>query len=256
MPRRFRLPEGVLRRFLLAVGIFLPFLLYIAFRVLPPTRSFLLNVESQVVRVTTRVTQAFRYITFNEDIEQNELALCTEEKAHLAEQVATLLSSDVGPVRTLPVQVVARAYGGDEQHVLIWKTDSEPFASGEGVGVGKILFGVVLEAKNDLAVVRMITHPESAIPAMVLGKEATVGIVSGTGGAWLEFSYVPKGSDVQVGDTLVTSGLGQGVTRGFVLGTVREVIDADPSPFYRIKIEPFVHSDSWWEAEVLHIPAL
>ncbi len=256
MPRRFRLPEGVLRRFILAAGIFLPFLLYVTFRILPPTRSYLLGFESRVVRVTTRVTQAFHYVFLSEATEENELALCSEEKAHLAEQVATLLSSDVGPIRTLPVQVVARAYGGDEQNVLVWKTDSEPFVAGEGVGVGKILFGVVLEANNDLAVVRMITHPDSAIPAMVLGKEATVGIVSGTGGAWLEFSYVPKGSDVRVGDTLVTSGLGQGVTRGFVLGMVREVIDADPSPFYRIKIEPFVHSDSWWEAEVLHIPAL
>ncbi|MEK9157055.1 MAG: rod shape-determining protein MreC [Patescibacteria group bacterium] len=256
MPRRFRLPEGILRRFLLAAGIFLPFLLYIAFRVLPPTRSFLLHVESQVVRVTTRVTQAFHYVFLNEALEEYELALCAEEKAHLAEQVATFLSSDVGPIRTLSVQVVARAYGGDEQHVLVWKMDGEPFVVGEGVGVGKILFGVVLEANNDLAVVRMITHSESAIPAMVLGKEATVGIVSGTGGAWLEFSYVPKGSDVQVGDTLVTSGLGQGVIRGFVLGTVREVIDADPSPFYRIKVEPFIASDTWWEAEVLHVPAL
>jgi len=256
MPRRFRLPEGVLRRFLLATGIFFPFLLYIAFRFFPPTRLYLFNFESRVVRVTTRIAQSFRYIFLDEVIEEHELALCTEEKAHLAEQVATLLSSDVGPIRTLPVQVVARAYGGDEQAVLVWKMDSEPFVVSEGVGVGKILFGVVLEANNDLAVVRMITHPDSAIPAMVLGKEMTVGIVSGTGGAWLEFSYVPKGSDVQVGDTLVTSGLGQGVTRGFVLGTVREVIDADPSPFYRIKVEPLIASNAWWEAEVLHVPVL
>lgn len=256
MPRRFRLPEGMRRRFLLAVGIFLPFIFYIALRNFPLTRDILLRAEARMVRITTRVGQAFKYVFLHEYFEQNELALCSAEKAQLAEQVAILLLSDVGPVRTLPVQVVARAYGGDEQHVLVWKTDSEPFSSGEGVGVGKILFGVVLEAKNDLAVVRMITHSESAIPAMVLGKEATVGIVSGTGGAWLEFLYVPKGSDVHVGDTLVTSGLGQGVTRGLVLGTVREVIDADPSPFYRIKVEPLIQSDSWWEAEVLHIPSL
>lgn len=256
MPRRFRLPEGMLRRFLLAAGIFLPVMLYLAFRSFPPTREVLIRTEAWAVRITTRIAVAYDYIFLHENIERRELALCSEEKALLAEQVATLLSSDIGPVRTLPVQVVARAYGGEEQHVLVWKMDDEPFVVGEGVGVGKILLGVVIEVKNDLAVVQMITHVESAIPGMVLGKETTVGIVSGTGGAWLEFSYVPKGSDIQVGDSLVTSGLGQGVLRGFVLGTVREVIDADPSPFYRIKVEPLIQSDSWWEAEVLHIPSL
>ncbi len=256
MPRRFRLPEGVLRRFLLTLGIFLPLFLYVGFRALPQTRAYLFGFESRIVRLTTRIVHAFHYVFLNEAIEENELVLCTEEKVHLTEQVAKLFSSNVGPTRTLPVQIVARAYGGDDQSILVWKMDSEPFVIGEGVGVGRILLGVVLEANNDLGVVRMITHPESAIPAMVLGKEATIGIVSGTGGAWLEFSYVPKGSDVQVGDTLVTSGLGQGVTRGFVLGTVREVIDADPSPFYRIKVEPLIASEAWWEAEVLHIPTL
>lgn len=231
-------------------------LFYIALRSFPPTRDTFLRSEAWAVRVTTRIAGAYKYVFLPEAIEQSELSLCREEKALLAEQVATLLSSDVGPIRTLPVQVVARAYGGDEQDVLVWKMDDEPFVIGEGVGVGKILLGVVVEAKNDLAVVQMITHVESAIPGMVLGKETTVGIVSGTGGAWLEFSYVPKGSDIAVGDSLVTSGLGQGVARGFVLGTVREVIDADPSPFYRIKVEPLIQSDSWWEAEVLHIPSL
>lgn len=256
MPRRFRLPEGMLRRLLLAAGIFLPFILYYSFRSLPLTRDVFLRTESWALRVTTRVAVAFHYVFLHEQIEQNELVLCTQEKAYLAEQVAMLLSTDVGPIRTLPVQVVARAYGGDEQSVLVWKMDDEPFVVGESVGVGRILLGVVVEAKNDLAVVRMITHAESALPGMVLGREATVGIVSGTDGAWLEFSYVPKGSEIQVGDTLVTSGLGQGVTRGLVLGTVREVIDADPSPFYRIKVEPLVESNTWWEAEVLHVPSL
>lgn len=256
MPRRFRLPEGMLRRLLFATGIFLPFVLYVLFRVLPPTRDVILRAESWAVRVTTRTSEAFRYVFLHEHMEQNMLAVCVSEKAHLAEQVATLASSDVGPVRTLPVQVIARAYGGDEQQVLVWKMDSEPFVVGEGVGAGKILLGVVIEENSDLAVVRLLTHPESALPGMVLGKEATMGIVSGTGGSWLEFSYVPKGSDVQVGDTLMTSGLGSGVSRGLVLGTVHEVIDADPSPFYRIKVEPLIESTAWWEAEVLHIPSL
>ncbi len=256
MPRRFRIPEGLGRRLLLASGIILPLVLYTALRAIPVTRGWLLSNEARVVRITTRIGDAFRYVVLNKAFEENELLVCTQEKEMLAAQVSTLLYTDAGPVRNLPVQVVARAYGGDGQHVLVWNASSEPFVVGEAVGTGRILLGTVIEAKNDLAVVQLVTHEASALPAMVSNKEATIGIASGTGGSWMEFSYVPKGSDVHVGDVVVTSGLGGNMLRGLVLGTVREVIDADPSPFYRIKMEPLVYGNAWWEAEVLHLPVL
>lgn len=256
MPRRFRLPEGMLRRLLLATGIFVPFLCYLILRTIPFTRTAVLSGESRIVRFATRTGEAFRYVVFDDALASNELLFCTEEKNHLAENLASVLLADVGPVRTLPVQVIARAYRGEAEQMLIWRRESESFFIGQGVGVGRILFGVIIEAKNDLAIVRSTTHKQSALPAMILGKEETVGIAAGTGGAWIEFAYVPKGSAVAVGDVLVTSGLGEGVARGFVLGIVREVIDADPSPFYRIKVEPSVPSDAWWEAEVFSIPSL
>lgn len=256
MPRRFRLPEGAVRRLMLGAGVLLPFLLYMGLRTFSLTRSFMLANESSVVRGTTRFTQAIRYVFFDEKLEQDALGMCKEERAELAEEVALLRASDVGPVRTLPVEVIARTYNGDSHKVLVWKQEDDPFVVGEGVGAGKILYGIITEAKIDLAVVETITSEKSAIPAMISGKEATVGIAEGTGGAWLEFSYVPKGSDVVTGDIVVTSGLGGGVVRGMVIGTVREVINADPSPFYRIKVEPLVYSDAWWEGEVFHLPML
>lgn len=256
MPRRFRLPEGMLRRLLLAAGILFPFILYASARAIPQTRPRILGLEAQIARITTRGAEAFHYIFLNKEFEENELVLCKEERRAFTEEIATLRASDVGPVRMLPIQVIARSYAGDDQKVLVWKEEGDPFVVGEGVGTGKILLGIIAEAKNDLAVVEMLTHSESAIPGMVSGKENTVGILSGTGGSWMEFSYVPKGSDISVGDTIVTSGLGGSVTRGLVLGTVREIIDADPSPFYRIKVEPAIYSDTWWEAEVFHLPSL
>lgn len=256
MPRRFRLPEGMLRRLLLAAGILFPFALYTFLRAVPQTRPSVLAFEAQTARITTRAGEAFRYVFLRKDFEENELTLCQEERRALTEELATLRASNVGPMRILPVQVIARSYAGDDHKVLIWKEEGDPFVVGEGVGTGKILLGIIVEAKNDLAVVRTLTHSESAIPAMVSGKEETVGILSGTTGAWMEFSYVPKGSAVAVGDTLVTSGLGGGIVRDLVLGTVREIIDADPSPFYRIKVEPAIYSNAWWEADVFHLPSL
>lgn len=256
MPRRFRLPEGVLRRFLLTLGIFIPFVLYVGLRSFSVTRPTILQGEARFVRGATRIGQAVRYVFLEESWEEHALMTCTEEKEKLVQEMSTLRYTDVGPVRAFPVQVVARAYQGDEEDVLVWKQEGDPFVVGEGVGVGRILLGMVVEAKNDLAVVQTITHAQSAIPAMVSGKEETVGIAKGTGGAWLELLYVPKGSAVEVGDTVVTSGLGGGITRGLALGTVKEVIDADPSPFYRIKVEPLIYSDAWWEGEVFHIPSL
>lgn len=256
MPRRFRLPEGTVRRLVLAAGILFPFVAYLGLRALPATRPMMMRTEARILRTTTRLAQAFRYVVLEETFEANELAACQAQNTTLIQDLAVLRASDVGPVRTLPIEVVSRTYGGDTHRVLLWKAEGDPFLVGEGVGAGKILYGLIVEAKSDLAVVETITSEKSAIPAMILGKEATVGIARGTGGAWLELAYVPKGSDVAIGDSVVTSGLDGSVTRGLVLGTVREVIDADPSPFYRIKVAPMVSPDAWWEGEVFHIPTL
>lgn len=257
MPRRFRLPEGIRRRLILSLGILLPFVLYGAFRAFPATRDVLLRAEARVVRVTTRMREAARYVFLEQEWEENALIACTNERERLLQELGVLRYTNVGPVRTLPIQVVARAYAADDHDVLVWKKEEgELFVLGEGVGVGTVLLGRVIEAENDLAVVRTLTHPESAIPAMIAGKEHIGGIAVGTGGAWLELRYVPKGSAVEIGDTLVTSGLGGGMMRGLTLGTVREIIDADPSPFYRMKVEPIMQSASWWEAEVFHLPVL
>lgn len=256
MPRRIRIPEGFVRRLALAGGMLVPLLGYGVFRQLPSTRDQVLSFESRIVRVTTRVGEAVAYVFQDSEREKSELSVCLEEKNLLANQVQAALYAKVGPERTFPVQVVARAYGGDEGSVLVWNGSGETFVVGEAVGVGSIFLGSVEQAKGDLAVVQLVTHEASEIPAMLAGKEDVVGVLSGTGGAWLEFNYVPKGSAVAVGDTVVTSGLGSSLSRGLIFGTVREIIDADPSPFYRIKVEPMVPSDAWWEAEVFHIPNL
>lgn len=256
MPRRFRLPEGMLRRLLLALGILLPFVVYITLRTVPFTRSRVLSFEAHTARLATRASEALRYVFLNEHFEANELVLCKEERLALMQELARLSERDVGPARILPVEVLARSYGGDEGRVLVWKQEGDPFVVGEGVGIGNVLLGMIWEAKNDLAVVQVLTHQESVIPAMISGAEETVGILSGTGGAWMELRYVPKGSKVAVGDRVVTSGLGGGVERNAELGTVKEVLDEDPSPFYRIKVAPAIAHDAWWEAEVFHLPSL
>lgn len=257
MPRKFRLPEGIARRFFLAGGVLFPFAVYMALRALPITREHVLALEARTVRVATRTKQAVQYVFLNKAMEENALWSCREEVKEVAQELAEVRATNAGPVRTFPVGVIARTYAGEEQKLLVWNTQTQdPFMVGEGVGAGKILFGVIVEAKKDLAVVQTTTHKASAIPAMISGKEETIGIAEGTGGAWLELAYVPKGSSIAVGDTVVTSGMGGGMIRGLILGIVQEIIDADPSPFYRIKVEPLVYSDDWWDAEVFHLPTL
>ena len=185
MPRRFRIPEGVLRRFVLSLGILAPLILYGVLRAVPWSRPGILQTEARIVRVTTRLEQAVRFVFTESALEENALVQCTEDKNRLVNELGELRARAVGPLRTLPVQVIARAYGGERENVLLWREDATPFYEGESIGVGKILLARVKEAKGDLAVAQSVTHKESAIPAMIAEKEEVMAVVQGTGGAWL-----------------------------------------------------------------------
>jgi rod shape-determining protein MreC len=84
----------------------------------------------------------------------------------------------------------------------------------------------------------LVSDPRHAVPVQI-NRNGLRSIVQGTGDYQrLDLQHVPQGSDVEVGDLLVTSGLGGRVPPGYPVGRVHE-IQADPgSTFLTIHVEP------------------
>lgn len=88
------------------------------------------------------------------------------------------------------------------------------------------------------AVVRLVTDPSHAIPVQI-NRNGIRAIAYGTGDtSRLELVNVPSNADVQPGDLLVSSGLGERFPPGYPVGHVMRV-EVDPGrPFARISAEP------------------
>jgi rod shape-determining protein MreC len=122
---------------------------------------------------------------------------------------------------------------------------SQPVVTGSGV------LGQVFRTGPFSSEIILLTDAEHALPVQVL-RSGVRTIALGTGRATaLELPYVPQNYDVQVGDVLVTSGLGRVFPFGLPVARVTKV-DRDPTqPLARIHAVPLANIES--DREVLFI---
>jgi rod shape-determining protein MreC len=119
-----------------------------------------------------------------------------------------------------------------------------PVVTWEGV-VGRIL-----RTSPHTAVVLLVIDRNSAVDALIQ-RTRTQGIVEGEGGSRCSVRYVPRGEDVQVGDTIITSGMEGIFPKGLSLGEVARVVKKDYGLFQEIEIAPSVHFSRLEEVMVI-----
>ncbi len=144
------------------------------------------------------------------------------------------------------------------EHVLIGEllaVDQDPFqrrvlinkGSGAGVFEGQPLLdaygvmGQVVEVNELTSTALLITDPSHAIPVQD-NRNGLRAIAMGIGeAARLEIPNIPNNADIQVGDLLVTSGLGQRFPPGYPVATITE-IEKDPTqPYAHVMATPTAH---------------
>ena len=100
------------------------------------------------------------------------------------------------------------------------------------------VFGQVVIAGDETSELILISDRQHALPVQVLRTGARA-IVEGTGDYnSLRLRNVPPTMDIEVGDQLVSSGLGQRFPRGYPVGSVVSVEQHSASPFMEIRIAP------------------
>jgi rod shape-determining protein MreC len=104
---------------------------------------------------------------------------------------------------------------------------------------GAVLVGRVAETGLHTSKVQLITDPGSNVAAMLQQSRAT-GLVVGQPDGSLRMLYIPQEDTVQVGDVVLTSGLGGAFPRGLVLGQVSQVVKQDFALFQEAVIHPAV----------------
>ena len=133
-------------------------------------------------------------------------------------------------------------------------TSSKGSASGLAVGMPVCsqsgVIGQIVECGATSSVVRLITDEGSAVPCVVQSSRA-LGSLQGHADGTLTLEMVSIEEDVEVGDTVVTSGLGGVYPKGLPVAVVTNVEQPEGALYYEISVEPIVRMDSLEEVLVV-----
>ena len=161
-----------------------------------------------------------------------------------------------------------RGYRLSVQMVGIVDVDLDPYrqrivldaGSDSGVRIGQALIdsggvlGQVIEVSAHRATALLLTDADHAIPVQV-ARSGLRTIAYGKGRTdQLELPNIPQSGDIQVGDLLVTSGIGGGFPAGFPVGTVAGLHPDNTRLFIVADAKPAAHLDNG--AEVLLVSNL
>jgi len=143
--------------------------------------------------------------------------------------IAELLSVDLDPFRRQVV--INKGSQSDDLYV------SQPLLDADGI-MGKIVHIYPLTSTAIL-----ITDPDHSLPVQV-ARNGLRTIAVGTGSSnQLELLYLPNNADIQIGDELITSGLGCVFPAGYPVARVTAV-NINPSlPFAQVLAEPAAKLD-------------
>ncbi|MCS5636078.1 MAG: rod shape-determining protein MreC [Myxococcota bacterium] len=139
----------------------------------------------------------------------------------------------------LPSTVVGLDVSPFFRSVLVDRGSRHGVQAGNPVITHEGVVGVVTRTSAHAAKTMLVLDRQSAVDAVVQ-RSRTRGTVRGRGTGWPEFEFEARGGDVQVGDLLLTSGLGGVYPKGLRLGEVTELSESGGGLFRLAVISPGV----------------
>jgi rod shape-determining protein MreC len=139
-------------------------------------------------------------------------------------------------------------------HALIIDRGTESgVMRGDAVIVGDgTLVGRVERAVLGRSTVLLLTDPRCALAVMSSDHPESNGVAQGENGLVVSMSLIPQHAPITAGDTIVTTGLEQGIPRGLVLGTVESVESVASDPFISATVAPAVDPIDLTKVAVIH----
>lgn len=225
-------------------------------RLVRPLESLLIEVTAPVLAVGARLKdgclrlwRGYFYLVGvqaeNEALKQRLAQL--EAQAHLYQE-AKLEQERLRRLLELKVQLALPVQGariiGYEitpwfKCALLDKGAREGLQRGMGVVNAEGVIGRLVECYPHYAKVLLLLDRSSAVDALVQ-RTRLRGILAGDGGRGCRLKYIHKDQDVQVGDLVLTSGVGGIFPAGLPLGKVTAVDRKSPGIFQEVEVTPAV----------------
>jgi rod shape-determining protein MreC len=148
--------------------------------------------------------------------------------------------AQVLPLETVAGEVIAREWGGWVRSLTVNRGRGDKVARLTAVITPDGLIGRVVDVRPGVSIVQVLTDPASTVGAHAV-RTRTQGIVEGEPRGTIRFKFMARdGSQIEVGDLIVTSGQGGVFPRGIPIGRVRAIDDRGSALFHYAAIEPVV----------------
>ncbi len=102
------------------------------------------------------------------------------------------------------------------------------------------LVGRISEVLATTSKILLITDPSSTVNAILQASRLT-GVISGTPGSHPVIGFLPQGTEIGVGEVVLTSGMGGSFPKGIHIGQVVEVRQRDVNVFQEAVVRPTVN---------------
>ncbi len=180
---------------------------------------------------------------------RNQIVELQQENAQIPDLQKALGISSSEDDTYVVAQVVAHDSSPFTDRVLIDQGTAAGVKTGMVVfSSGLSLVGTVVDVNDDYSWVRLITDASSKVNGQVLESQVN-GSVSGHADRSLSFDLTQ--GNVNVGDTIVSSGIGGNYPPGRTIGTVTEVSGTPQDISRTVKVEPLVRMGTLEIVQVL-----
>ncbi len=141
-------------------------------------------------------------------------------------------------------QIIARSIGQNATNFL--NVVMIDLGSRHGIRVGmpvvdeQGLVGRISAVTATTSKVLLITDPSSTVNAILQSSRLT-GVISGTPGSHPVIGFLPQGTEIGVGEVVLTSGMGGSFPKGIHIGQIVEVRQRDVNVFQEAVVRPTVN---------------
>jgi rod shape-determining protein MreC len=140
-------------------------------------------------------------------------------------------------------EIMAVASNPFSQYVLLDKGTADDVYQSQPVLDDLGVVGQINSVGTTTSRVILITDQTHAIPVRVLRNDVR-GILNGTGDLnSMELINLPHGTDIKIGDQLITSGLGQIFPDGYPVAEIIEIEPDTSKPFMKVTAKPIAKLD-------------
>jgi rod shape-determining protein MreC len=198
---------------------------------------------TSVMRIRTLEQEYAALETRSEQLEAEIETLREVEKEN--GQLRSLLSF----AQTLPrlelrgAQIVARVIGEESTNfietILIDLGEVHGIRTGMPVVTDQGLVGRISDVTENNAKVLLLTDPGSSASALMADSRLN-GIVRGSTGNNLIMDFIPQGPTFEVGETVLSSGLGGKFPKGLTIGTIESIQSQPNAVFQTANVRPAV----------------